>query len=380
MSPLQLVLAGTALELGYFAFEVPTGIVADLYSRRASIVVAQFVMGLGFLLTAVQDVPVILFAAALVGFGWTFKSGAIDAWLADEVGTDRLPAEYQRGAQVARIASLAGIGGAVALALVDLRLPVLGGGILLFGLGSFLVLAMPETGFSPAERHEFSTLRSVARTAREGARLIRATPVLVVMLGIMFFDGLSAEGFDRLWEAHFLRDVGVPSFAGLSSVVWFGILNAGAVLLAVVVAQPLARHFARASSRGMAGSLLGLDVALIAALAVFAFAGSFTLAVAAYWGARVAGSLAGPVYSTWLNTNIEDSRVRATVISITNMSESVGEWGGGPGLGVVGNVYGVRAALAAGAVALTPAVALYGLALRGSERDSPLEALPQAEA
>ena len=180
--------------------------------------------------------------------------------------------------------------------------------------------------------------------------------------------------------AHFLRDVGVPSFAGLSSVVWFGVLNAGAVVLAVLVAQPLARHFAHASGRGLAQSLLGFDAMLIAALAVFALAGSFVLAVVAYWTARVAGSLAGPVYSAWLNTNIEDSRIRATVNSITNMSESVGEWGGGPGLGVVGNVYGIRAALAAGAVALTPAVALYGLALRRDGREPMLEALPQAEA
>jgi DHA3 family tetracycline resistance protein-like MFS transporter len=51
MSPLELVLAGTALEVAYFLFEVPTGVVADVYSRRASVVVAQFVMGIGFVLT-----------------------------------------------------------------------------------------------------------------------------------------------------------------------------------------------------------------------------------------------------------------------------------------------------------------------------------------
>ena len=39
MSPLELVLTGTALEVAYFLFEVPTGIVADTYSRRASVVV-----------------------------------------------------------------------------------------------------------------------------------------------------------------------------------------------------------------------------------------------------------------------------------------------------------------------------------------------------
>ena len=33
LNPLQLILVGTALELSVFLFEIPTGVVADLYSR-----------------------------------------------------------------------------------------------------------------------------------------------------------------------------------------------------------------------------------------------------------------------------------------------------------------------------------------------------------
>jgi DHA3 family tetracycline resistance protein-like MFS transporter len=104
-----------------------------------------------------------------MGFGWTFKSGAIDAWLADEVGPERLAGSYQRGAQVARIASLAGIGAAVALAFVDLQAPVVVGGVVLVALGVLLVLVMPETGFSRATPGELSTLRSISATTRQGA-------------------------------------------------------------------------------------------------------------------------------------------------------------------------------------------------------------------
>src|SRR3970040_2318955 len=101
MTPLELVLVGTAMEVAYLLFEVPTGIVADTYSRRASVIVAQFVMGASFIVTGlVANAGAILAAAALMGFGWTFKSGAIDAWLADEIGPERLGAAYQRGAQV----------------------------------------------------------------------------------------------------------------------------------------------------------------------------------------------------------------------------------------------------------------------------------------
>jgi len=380
MSPLELVLVGTAMEVAYFLFEVPTGVVADTYSRRISIIIAQFVMGASFIVTGLMaNSGAILVAAALMGFGWTFKSGAIDAWLADEVGLERLGGAYQRGAQVGRVLALVGIGTAVGLALVDLSLPVVAGGMVMVGLGAVLVLAMPESGFRPATREGVSAVRSMTSTARHGGRLMRARPVLLLILGITFFGGMWSESVDRLWEAHLLVDVGVPGFAGLNSVVWFGVLNAGAIILAIAVAQPLSRRFSHASWRGMTMSLFWLDTAMLVGTLVFAFAGSFGAAALAYWAIRVAASLAGPVYSTWLNANIDDSSVRATVISMTNLGDSAGEWGGGPTLGLMGNAFGVRTALAAGAAVLAPALGLYALALRRG-RDAPaFDVVPQAE-
>jgi predicted MFS family arabinose efflux permease len=130
----------------------------------------------------------------------------------------------------------------------------------------------------------------------------------------------------------------------------------------------------------MTKSLLWLDAAMLVGTLVFALAGSFAVAVLAYWAIMVARSLAGPVYSTWLNSNIDDSSVRATVISMTNLGDSAGQWGGGPALGVVGNLFGIRAALAAGAATLAPALALYGLALRRDSNESLIEVAPSVEA
>jgi DHA3 family tetracycline resistance protein-like MFS transporter len=380
MDPLQLVLTGTFMEIAYFLFEVPTGVVADSYSRRTSVIVAQVIMGISFVVTGlVTSVPLILGAAALMGFGWTFKSGAIDAWLADEVGPERLGREYQRGAQAARIFTLVGIGAAVGLALVDLRLPIVAGGLALVALGGLLAFVMPESGFEPAAPEELSALRSMTHTAGRGGRLIRARPILLLVLGITFFGGMWSESVDRLWEAQFLVNIGVPDFAGFNSIIWFGILNAVAVVLAIVIAQPLSRRFAHASWRGMTWSLFWLDSVMVVTTVAFAFAGNFGAAVLAYWGICVARSLSAPIYSTWLNANIEDSSVRATVISMTNLGDSAGEWGGGPALGLVGNAFGIRAALAAGAAALTPALLLYGLALRRGHDGAAFDAVPQVE-
>jgi MFS transporter, DHA3 family, tetracycline resistance protein len=365
MGPFELVLAGTALEVAYFLFEVPTAIVADVYSRRLSVIVGQLIMGAGFVLTgAVPEVGVVLAAAALIGFGWTFRSGAEDAWLADEVGPERMARSYQRGAQVERAASLAGIGLAVALAVIDLRLPLLAAGAILIALALVLALVMPETGFQPATREELGSVGRLTRTARDGGRLIRARPILLLIVAITFFGGMWSEAVDRLWEAHFLLDIGLPGFAGLDPIVWFGVMAAGSLVLALLVAHPLVPRFERVGRRGMARVLLVLDAIMIAGTLAFAFAGSFAPAVAAIWTIEVARSLGNPVYDTWLNANIDDSRVRATVISITNLGDSAGQWGGGPVLGVIGSLVSIRAALAAGALALTPALVLYGRAIR----------------
>jgi DHA3 family tetracycline resistance protein-like MFS transporter len=380
MSPLTLILTGTAMEVAYFLFEVPTGIVADTYSRRTSIVIAMFVMGLSFVATGLAPgVAVVLIAAAATGFGWTFKSGAEDAWLADEVGLENVARSYQLGAQVARVGALAGIGAAVGLALIDLRVPIVAGGLVMLGLGFLLALLMPETGFRPVRYEGVGAVRAMARTGAQGGRLLRGQPILLLIVGIAFFAGMWSEGIDRLWEAHFLLDVGVPGFGSLDPVIWFGVLSAGVLLLAILVAQPLVRRFERLSRAGMTRTLFAFDAVTIVGTLAFALAGSFALAVTAYWATRVFRSLASPVYATWLNASIEDSSVRATVISMTNLGDSAGQWGGGPALGVVGNVFGIRAALAAGAAALAPALALYGLALSRSDEAPRVDVVPQPE-
>jgi DHA3 family tetracycline resistance protein-like MFS transporter len=53
LDPLQLVLVGTALELSAFLTEVPTGVVADLYSRRLSVIIGLFIKGISFFILIV---------------------------------------------------------------------------------------------------------------------------------------------------------------------------------------------------------------------------------------------------------------------------------------------------------------------------------------
>ena len=89
LSASQLVLVGTALEFSIFVFEIPTGVVADVVSRRLSIIVGVFLIGAGFVLEGALPVfATILLAQVLWGLGYTFTSGATQAWITDEIGEE----------------------------------------------------------------------------------------------------------------------------------------------------------------------------------------------------------------------------------------------------------------------------------------------------
>jgi len=243
-------------------------------------------------------------------------------------------------------------------------------------LAVFLALKMPETGFAPLPSGERGSFAQMAHTGGQGARLIRARPALLAILGIAAFAGLWSEGFDRLWQAHFIRDVGLPSLGGLDPVVWFGVFGAGTILLSIAVAAPLGKRIEGTGLETMAKTLFWLDASLLVSALVFGLAGQFWLALVAYFAVGLARNVAGPIFQTWLNRNVEESGVRATVLSITNQADAVGQWTGGPAIGLIGNVFSIRAALSAGALCMAPALALYRRAARHHGEAAALESLP----
>lgn len=97
LTPLQLVLVGTALEISAFLFEIPTGVVADVYSRRLSIIIGYILMGVGFLVEGLFPafLPILL-AQVIWGLGYTFTSGATQAWISDEIGEEKANALFLR--------------------------------------------------------------------------------------------------------------------------------------------------------------------------------------------------------------------------------------------------------------------------------------------
>jgi MFS family permease len=375
VNPLELVLLGTVSEVAIFLFEVPTGVVADTYSRRLSIIIGLVLSGVSIMAVGLVHVySVILLAATLRGIGGTFLSGAWEAWITDEHGVDGIGRVFLRGTQFSYLGAILGAILGVAVATQSLALALVFGGAISLATGIVCMFLMPEHGFvrRPVEERT-APLRAMTRTAVTGGRLVRGHNILLLIVAITFFTGAASEGFDRLWEAHLIKDVGLPELWGLDPVVWFGVFNVVGLVAGIGITSLLVPRFEFADNPKLARALLVLTVTLSFSVVVFGAATSFALAAAAYLVARLVRRLTEPLYLTWLNKNVEDSSVRATVNSLASQAGAIGEVAGGPAIGVVGTLATLRAALVSTGLLLAPAVALYARALRHGGREPELE-------
>jgi DHA3 family tetracycline resistance protein-like MFS transporter len=418
LGPLELVLAGTALEVTCLVAQLPTGIIADLYSRRLSVIVGVLLTGAGTLLEGlVPAFLAILGGSVLWGIGATCLDGALEAWAADEIGEDRIGHVLTRGAQVGQAATVLGLGTAVALASVRLNLPLVAGACAWLALGLALTLIMPErpfprtsvgavhlapsalasgmpgsaspgvgsggsasSGSVPAGPVDvgpdsggsgvvaaaaarpgqlggsvWGALRAMGGQLVAGSRAVRGRPVLLFLLAATGFIGLASEGIDRLGQAHFLIDLGFPAIG--SPVMWLGVLSVAAMVGSIALTEFVRRRTLRP------GRVFVLfEAATVLAVLVFALAGRFWLAAIAWVAIDLLRSACRPLMSTWIVANTE-SATRATVFSAAGMVDAAGEIGGGPPVGFIGQRLSIRAALVASGLLLAPAVGFLAAAL-----------------
>jgi len=364
LTPFRLLLLGTVLELSVVVFEVPTGVVADVVSRRLSVIVGLFVIGAGLFVTgAFESFGLLIVGSVLWGIGWTFVSGAEEAWITDEVGEEAASTLYLRGAQSWQVGALAGIPLAVGLGAIDLGLPIMAAGIGWAILGLSMAFLMPETNF---HRTVDGQGRRFLGTFHAGVREVRRSQVLLLVLVIAVLHGMATEGFDRLAEFHLLRDTSFPEVGQLGLVVWFGVIEGVGLILSIVAAEILRRRADLATHAGVTRVLAGIDIALVVSVVVFAVAGAFWFAVAAFWAVAFLREVREPVFTAWVNRGL-DPGTRATVNSMVGQTDAIGQIAGGPTIGVVAVWWSVPAAIAVAGVLRAPALALYVRARRKGE-------------
>ena len=366
LNPLQLVLVGTVLEFVAFVCQVPTGVLADMYSRRLAVILGILLFGMAFVLEgSFPRFDVILISQILFGIGATLSDGAEQAWITDEVGEMKVGHVFLRSTQIGLLGGLLGAIVSVGFASIRINLPIVIGGALSIGVAGFLLLFMPENNFRPISKAERRTWRDMGNTFRSGLHVVRSSRILITILLIALFYGLYSEGFDRLWTAHFLTNFTFPMLGQLKPVVWFGIISVVGMLLTLGATEVVRRWVNIAQQRILIRALFVINTLGIMSILVFVLAGNFFLAVGALLLFKVFRAVNDPLYTTWLTQNI-DAKVRATVISMRGQVDAFGQIVGGPPVGYIGNMFSIRTALLTSCALLSPVLLLYAYAARKS--------------
>jgi len=372
MTPLQLVLTGTALEATVFIFEIPTGIVADLYSRRLSIITGVFLIGAGFLMQAlIPEFWAVLLAQLLWGAGWTFTSGALAAWLSDESGEENANRSFLKGSQYEQAGAVLGALGAMALGSLQVNFPMLTSGAGFLALGLLLSLLMPEEHFDPIKPEARHTWKAMWRTFQGGLSAVRARPVLKIVLWIGVLFGFYSEAFDRLWVAHLMTGIGFPARIEITPVAWIGAINIAGMLLTGAALGILRRRVNTKQGSSIAQAMLLLTGLLVISLGGFALSGSIWLSIALLWLIRMTREMTGTLYTTWVNQRLEP-KVRATVLSMSSQVDAVGQIAGGPLLGAIGSALSIQAALLASSLTLSPILGLIAMGVKREQKTDQL--------
>jgi DHA3 family tetracycline resistance protein-like MFS transporter len=379
LDPLQLVLVGTALEASYFIWEIPTGVLADTFSRRMSVIAGTAIVGITWVGQGLVPVFVAIVCFEILrGLGEAFTHGALEAWVAGECGDGGLDALFLRETQFRQIAGIVGLPVGIALATIDLRIPIVLGGGLILALAVLLVFVMPERHHP--RRDEARTWRATVGTARRGMSAVRTSALLVALLGAEFFWGAASEGWDRLSDAHLLLDLGFPPL-GVTPVVGFGALSLVTTILIIITAQVVRRVVRRVDEHVVSRSLVALQVARIACQTAFVLAPWSALALVPYLINAMLRASFYPLFNAWLIRRT-DENLRATVLSTTSVANSVGQVGGGPIAGAIGNLFGIPLGLLSSVVMLLPGTLFFARAtgVRARASTTPDAAGPRATA
>lgn len=378
LTPVQLILVGTALEISAFVFEVPTGVVADVYSRRLSIIIGYLLMGAGFLVEGLFPafIPILL-AQVLWGLGYTFTSGATQAWITDEIGEEDANKLFLRATQVGLYASLLGMGLAALVGAGNVAMPILVGAIGVLFIGVILIFIMPEKNFHPTPREDRNTWQHMWHTFKQGSDAVRSKPRLMSIVGVGLFYGIYSEGFDRLWVKHLLDSFSLPVLFGNNQVGFFAILRAAGTILTILAVTFVEKRVDSTSPIAIGRAMLVVTGIISVAMLGFALSPILLLSLSLYLIIDALRDVRIPLQTAWINQKL-GSNVRATVHSMFGQVDAIGQMLGGPVVAVIAAFGSTLASLVTSSLLLTPALFFVSRANINSEieADVSAEAIP----
>ncbi len=364
LSNLEAFAANAFFTAGMVLFEVPTGIVADSAGRRTSYLLGTVTLATSTLLyVLLWEVGAAFWAWAVVsmllGLGFTFFSGAVEAWLVDALaatGYDgHLEEVFARGQVVSGVAMLTGsVAGGVIARATTLGVPFVLRGVVLLVMLAVAWRLMHDIGFNPQRgRSSLLEMRRIAAASVDAGW--RVPPVKWLMVQGLLTGGVGFYAFYAL-QPYLLELYGDPRAYQIAGLV--AAIVAGAQIAGGLLAPAIRRRFRRRTSALITTAALG-----VAALALIGVVQSFWLVIGliVVWGLLFAAST--PVRQSYLNGLIP-SEQRATILSFDSLTNSAGGVWAQPVLGRAADVWGYGPSYLAGAAISVLAVPCLVLSRR----------------
>jgi MFS family permease len=347
---LQVFIANSAFSVGRMLFEIPTGVLADTRGRRVSFLLSTLVLSastLGYVGTSLFQGGLgwFILMSILMGLGFTFYSGAVEAWVVDalnELGyqgaMDRI---FARSELIGSAAILFGTVGGGLLGEIDLVIPYVGRALFLLILFAIAYFTMHDIGYQPRTLNFNHIPREMRAVAEASVKFGWHDP----SLRLIFFISMIQTGFlywgYYAWQPYFLELLG-------RNAVWVAGVIAAFNSLATMAGNGLVEWFAQFCGRR---TTLLLWAAAIGALALagVGLTQSFWLVVLLFLVYMGTTGVATPVLHAYMH-QIIPSKQRAAIISLNSMVEGGGAIIAQSGLGYVSKVNSVALGYLLGAV------------------------------
>ena len=360
LSIFEVFVANAAFTAAMALFEVPTGVVADTRGRRISFLLSEATLAVGtlaYVLVAAMGGGVVWFSLAgiILGLGYTFYSGAVEAWMVDALRATGFRGEldraFARGGMVASIAMLVGTVGGGVIGMIDLSIPYLvraGLVMLAFAVG---FRSMHDLGFTPRTMHLRGIVGEMRKVGRAGLRFgWRAPSVRLLMLTSFVSYGFFSWAW-YAWQPYFLELLG-------RDLVWVSGLIAALFSLASMGGNALVTRVARPGMRRTT-LLLGGSAIATGCYVVTGAVQVFWIAVPVFIFASFIGGLTQPVRQTYFHGLIPTDQ-RATLVSFDSLIGSVGSIGGQTGLGWLSQERSIATGFVVGGLTTLVALPIFG--------------------
>lgn len=349
---LGVFIANAAFSAGMAIFEIPTGVLADTGGRRLSFlfsVIVLFIGTLGYAGIAAAGGGIGWFVAAsiVLGLGYTFYSGAVEAWLVDALNATgyegRLDQIFARGSMVTGAAMLLGtvVGGF--LGDWDLSVPFVGRAILLAVVFGIAYVLMHDIGYT---KHTLTWTTFPAQMKKVTQASLtygwQKRPIRLLIIVSFIQSGFMAWGF-YAWPPYFQELLGTEA-------VWIAGVVTALIALSTIVGNTIVEWFAHRPGRRTTLLLAAACVQTVAIVGL-GLAGSFWVALPLLLITTMAMGAAGPVQQAFMHQLIP-SEQRATIVSFNSMIANGGGFISQAGLGSLAQTRSIATGYVSGGLAI----------------------------